>query len=474
MTLGYALRYHLPWLVGTLVLALLIAALVTHEQRPTYQATALIQVDATDAVGQGSIDVTSQETRGTQLIQMLEGTPFLSRVCAAESVSAVPCTPGSLQHQVSASLVKSTTMVAVTVTAPRAAWAASLANAVATGAVEQQAQEARQFYAQPIQNRTAQLQQVSAQIAQQEQEIASIAANPALPASEQDAMTAPIYSQLDILQSEYAALTADLQNLQLNLVQDEQSTALAQRAQVPSRPAAPDLRRYLAAAAGAGLVLGFLLMLVAARLDGRVREGQRLAEAAGLPLVFELPRGRSRQATEEACGPAVAALLARQPKARSILLVPADRSTEIGSAAALVGAVMRPFGWDVRVVIEEGLVRPAGDGPARVPELDTVTPVTALQALPAPNSGRHSTGRREVVVFGAAPPQRSELAMLLAPRVDLVVLVASEPRTRIALAQRAAALLRHAGAEIAAGILVCGMGRLPDPSQVAERVAESA
>ncbi len=474
MTVGYALRHHSFWLLGTLVISLLFAGLVAHKQQPTYQATSLVQIDATDAVNQGSIDVTSQETRATQVIQLVEGTPFLTRVCLGESAKGVPCTPLGLQRQISASLVKSTTMVAISVSAPRAAWAASLANAIATAAVQEQAQQAQRFYAQPIQSRNAQLQQVAAQISQQEQEIASIDADSAIPAAQQAEMTAPLYSQLDVLQSEYAALSTDVQNLQLNMVQDEESMAVAQRAQAPLQPAAPDLRRYLAAGVGAGLLLGSLLMLVAARLDRRIRDGRRLAEAAGVPLVFELPRGRSLEKTEEVCGPAVASLLARQPDARSILLVPADRATEIRAVAGLVGAVMRPFGWDVRVVLEDGLPRPFPDGSARASGVDTVNSVTALQALPRSDQSRSLAGRADVVVFGAAPPQQSELAVLLAPRVDLVVLVASEPRSRAGTVGRAAALLRHAGADITAGILVHGLGRLPEPAAAPQQVAETA
>jgi hypothetical protein len=47
---------------------------------------------------------------------------------------------------------------------------------------------------------------------------------------------------------------------------------------------------------------------------------------------------------------------------------------------------------------------------------------------------------------------------------------------RVGVVERAAGLVREAGADIAAGILICGEGRLPEPTvaPVPEPVAETA
>lgn len=499
MTVGYALRYHWPWLVGTVVIALLLAGAIAHEQKPVYQSTALVQLDAPDQVTQGSIDVTTQETRATNLIQVIEGTPFLTKVCKAESKQGISCSAGALQSQMSVSLVKSTTMLAITVSAPRAGWAASLANAIATATVQERLQEARQYYGTSIDTREAQTTTAGKEITQLQQQIAAIAANPGIPSAQLPIITAPYESQLSIMQGQYEALSATQESLEQALIAAESEVVVAQRATVPSQSSGPSLKRYLAAGLGAGLVLGFLLMLVVARLDRRVRHGQRLASAAGLPVVCELPRGRSLLETEEACAPAVAGLLGRRPQARSVLLVPADTAAEMESVTGLVGDVLVSFGRDVRTVLEEGVPRPSKHGSEAGSQVEVATPVTALEMLPRPNQGLPGKGQSDVVVFGTATPGQSSLALMLAPRVDLVVLVASGPKARgavdgavalmrlvagappeqvarVGVVERAAALLRHSGADIAAGILICGSGRLPEPSAapLPEPAAETA
>lgn len=454
MTIASALRHHHLWLVGTVVLCLLAATAATHLRTPTYQASARLQVDATDAVGQGSIDVASQETRANQLIQLLESEPLLARVCHSTAIRGMACNPASLGRQVTASLVNSTTMISITVTAAQAASAALLANQIADEVVGDQRQQATQFYAAPIQRRTAQLQQVAAQIAGEEQQISLIESNPVLQPGDKDQIAAPHFTQLDVLQSQYASLATNVEDLQLSQLSAQQAVAVAQRAQVPPLPEDPNLLHYLAAGAAAGLILGFLLMLLMARLDQRIRHGQAFAAAADLPLVFEIPWQRAAETVTAACSSGAAGLLARRPAARSVLVVASDRSANVRGTVCQLAAAMHGLGHDVRVVVEKGLESEAAVVASRERHLDTVTPATALRALPGSGDREPGPVDRHLVVFGVGAPERSPLAMLLAPHADIVVLIGARDRTTGQAARRAADLLRHVGAEVQAGILV--------------------
>ena len=62
--------------------------------------------------------------------------------------------------------------------------------------------------------------------------------------------------------------------------------AMVEGAQVPSKPADPDPKRYLLAGLAVGLVVAFLAALVVDRLDNRIFSAEDLSEATQAPLVM--------------------------------------------------------------------------------------------------------------------------------------------------------------------------------------------
>jgi Mrp family chromosome partitioning ATPase len=82
--------------------------------------------------------------------------------------------------------------------------------------------------------------------------------------------------------------------------------------------------------------------------------------------------------------------------------------------------------------------------------------ITVIDSSGEPGaSGIDSTGGPyDLTLLSLPSPTSSPAAILLAPNVDLVVLVATAGRTSFEEAQRAADVLRRSGSEIAAGVMV--------------------
>src|SRR2546423_3584940 len=100
--------------------------------------------------------------------------------------------------------------------------------------------------------------------------------------------TSPLLADLTQVQNQYTTTYGRLQDLTVQQSQRTGSLAVQQTAQPPPRPADPDPLRYLPVGIGAGLVLGFLLALLAERFDSRIRDTADLAQATGSGLVLDL------------------------------------------------------------------------------------------------------------------------------------------------------------------------------------------
>jgi capsular polysaccharide biosynthesis protein len=469
MTVGYALRHYWWTALALVAIGLVAAAVAAHVRTPTYQATAMVQIDTTDAVNPGTIDTSSQETRATQYIQLVQSPQLLRQVCAAPSLRGVPCDPTALPHQLSTSLVKSTTMVAISVSAPQASWASALANEIANQLVEEQSHSAQQFYAKAIATQNSKLQSLSAQIAGVQQQIAAVQGNIVLSPAAAAQITGPLSAQLDLLQSQYGSTYSNLTSLQQKQLDAERAISVAEAATPPTLPADPILIRYLAAGGGAGLVIGLLLMFLVARLDPRMLDMAAFSKAADLGFVFEVAQRASKAETAATFVHGVAGILGRHPDASAILVTTIDRSADPQSVAGALADAAIELRSDVRVVTEQ----PTSNGnqltaaTSQEQEADVMTLGNALQALPASHSAQRRP--RSLVIYAAGPAESSSLAMLIAPRVDLVVLVARHGSLR-ERAVRTARLLRSVGVESAHGIFLSGLPvAVPQPWMRAQR-----
>jgi capsular polysaccharide biosynthesis protein len=305
--------------------------------------------------------------------------------------AASGCDAASLGRQVTAAPTKAAGVIAVTVRARSAVQAARLATAVAQQVVAQNQAQAAASAAPTRAYLRGQLDQLEKQ---QEAIQARVAAAPA-------GAQAPLLAELTMTQQQYTATYGRIQDADVEQARLSAALLVRQAAQAPSRAADPDLVRYVLVAAAAGLTGGFLLALLVDLLDRRVRDGDDLAAATGADVVLDAD---PRAAATECC-----ALLLHAGAGGStpddVLVVAASRD----DAAATVG---------------DDLARAAAD------------------------MGRPMT------VSVAAAPTVDPRTLLRAKTASAAVLVATRGRTAGADARRTAHLLRRAGAEVRAAVLL--------------------
>jgi hypothetical protein len=203
-------------------------------------------------------------------------------------------------------------------------------------------------------------------------------------------------------QQQYTATYGRVQDLDVQQARLSSALLVRQTASVPSRPAEPDLVRYLLVAAAAGLAGGFLLALLVDLLDRRVRDGADLAAATGADVVLDAD---PRSAATECCALLLHASGGGTPE--EVLVVAASRDDEAGAV---------------------------GDDLARA----------------ASEMGRPMT------VSVAAAPTVDPRTLLRARTASAAVVVATRGRTAGSDARRTAHLLRRAGAEVRAAVLLPG------------------
>jgi capsular polysaccharide biosynthesis protein len=388
-TVGGALRrrHRLVWLPALAAVA--VAGLLVAVLPATYEATALLGLDEQQEAGLGfDLALQADQYLTQRYVAMATSAPVLDRVCAGAGAG---CDPNVLAREVTAAPTKAAGVIAVTVRMGSAVQAARMATAVARQVV---AQNQAQAVATAAPTRTY----LNGQLDQLERQQQAIQARmTAAPSGAQPALLA----QLQMTQQQYTATYGRIQDADVQQARLSAALLVRQVASVPSRPADPDLVRYVLVAAAAGLTGGFLLALLVDLLDRRVRDGGDLAAATGADVVLDAD---PRFAATECC-----ALLLNAGTGGGtpddVLVVAASRHDAAGGV---------------------------GDDLARA----------------AAEMGRPMT------VSVAAAPTVDPRTLLRARMASAAVLVATRGRTAGADARRTAHLLRRAGAEVRAAILL--------------------
>lgn len=229
-------------------------------------------------------------------------------------------------------------------------------------------------------------------------------------------------AQLAGLESEYAATYSRRQDLALEEFRLGGNLSLVQPADPPVKAIDPDPKKYLVAGVVAGLVAGVLVALWRELRDDRISEPEDVAQAADVPFVMSTRASRNGAATTD--GLAYAGLLAGHPKLRRILVTAASAGDEAQAGAERLAAIAAEAGQAVHVVSAEAYPTGAPSEPI------------------------------ELTVVAAPSPERSARAVLLARSVDVAVVVATRGVTHFADVERTSALLRGAGTDVSAAILL--------------------
>lgn len=394
------------WRLMTLIVLLFVglAGLASIVRAPTYQGTAILFLDERFNSSQGfDLALQAGELMSHHYIQMATSRPVLGAVCSSPDAAAVAsnglCTPATLAGQVSAATVTGTSLIAINATGPSPTAAATLATDVAQGVIDQDRQEIAQMLKPQSDYLDSELRRLTTAI--------QAGGTPA---------------QLNQLQSEYAATYTQRQNLALEQYRLAGNLALIQPADPPVKPTDPDPKKYLLAGLIAGAIVAFVGALGLELRDDRLREPEQLARAAGARFVMSVPASRNGASTPGAL--AYTGLLAMHPRLQTLLVAAASASDQAQVGAEHLAAVAVEAGQGVLIV-------PAITADAGVPR----EPI-------------------DLTIFAAPSPDASARAVLLARSSDAAVVVATKGVTRFADAERTSALLRAAGTDVVAAILL--------------------
>ena len=416
---------------------------------PTYEAEARLYV----APGANQALQPADGLLSANYVQQATSQKVLQR--AADSLDH-GATVGSLLPKLTVAAVKATSIISIKATSGTPDGATRLANTVAQAVVDQNRDDANGQNQQTQQYLTGELSRLSDQITQHQ------------------ATGATPEQQLSDRQ-QYDLIYQRLQDQNLQLARRIDAITMLEPATSPSKPVNPDLLRYLAVAAAAGVCVSVLVALLVERLDDRILNNDTLAKAAGTSLVIAVPKSSVSLplGRQEPFRLAYAHLRARYPKGRCFLVVAASHREPVQEVAEALAVAATRTGSKAAVLQGSSLIqkqatfqpevathrpwRPGGGfEPEPEVEASTLEPRLSMLSIAAQaDTAPELDEREDGLTFVAVPaPFLSPLAVTMADNVDGAVIVAVSRSTRVADVVRTAELLRKVGVEPLAGILI--------------------
>jgi len=464
-TVTSAIKHRRYVLIAIIALVTLAAGVASIVRPPTYQGTALLFVDERFNSSQGfDLALQAGELLSAHFIETATSRPVLERACSGKyfdtpATVGYACSPEGLLAGVSANTVRGTSWIAVSMISRSAPESAALANAVARAMIDQNQADIEQLLAPTKNFLEGELNRLQTAIAAEQAQIAQLQkqSNPNVNNGSNSAAIAAHQANLTLLQSQYSATYARIQDLVIEQNRLAGSLTEVQTATVPSKPIDPDPLRYLLAGLLAGLCLGLATVLIIDRLDDRIFDTEALARAAGTSLVVEVgpraPRTESGR-TFEPYALARASLVAQHPALTKLLVVAASSRDRVRRIAAALGMAGVKAGQTVLVVDAEAhnyvmhqqsgrngskmtIVSTPSNGDTRIP----------IDAIADPE------GKYDLTIMSAPSPDVDPTAVSLARMADVAIIVATAAKTRFSEARRTADSLRMAGVEVVAGIL---------------------
>jgi len=254
------LRRRRLWIIGTVAAFVAAADVIALLTPVTYQASALLVIDqrVTSPTADLNAAITTGQLLAAHYIKMATSTAVLDGVCA----DAGDCSANALKSHVSASAVKGTDLLSVTVTDSSPSGATNLANLVAAKLLA----EHRREVAASLKPAKAYL---DGELSRIWKELGS--AKPQFVTVTQAAYTTA-YNKREAVAEQEARMDGSL--------------SLVSAAAIPTAPAYSQTKLYLVAGLVIGLVVALILALLAERIDKRIFDTQELSDATSAPLVL--------------------------------------------------------------------------------------------------------------------------------------------------------------------------------------------
>ncbi len=459
-TITNAVKHRLYVLIAIVALLTLGAGIAALVRPASYQGTALMFVDERFNSSQGfDLALQAGELLSAHFIQAATSRPVLERACSGTyfdtaAASTVPCDAATIGPHVSASTVKGTSWIGVSVTAVSATQSAILANAVAAAMIDQNKSDVDRLIGPTLDALNGELKTLSTQIQAEQATIDQIQKQ--TPPGQQ-APIAGHQANLSLLQTQYSATYAKSQDLLIEENQLGGSLTLVQPAIPPLKPYDPNLLIYLAVGLVAGLCVGLLAVVLLDRFDDRLFDAEALSLAAGTRLVVAVSPRDSGSLSDRPSDPfalARANLLAQHPHLTKILVVAASPHDRVRSVAAGLGMAGVKAGQKVLVVDAQASTYVMHQQSGRNGSKMTIVsaPTTGGTRI-ADEALADADGKYDLTIFSAPSPHQDPTAVSLARTADVAIVVATARATRFSDVKRTVETLRSAGIQIAASIL---------------------
>lgn len=485
-----ALLWRWKWLI---VLATLLAAGAAYGtsrmQVPIYRATTTLMINQapSEQVTDYTAILTSERLARTY-VEMLTNRPVLEEVILRLGAST---TPEALAKTIDVQLIRDTQLITVSVEHFSPAWAAAIANSVVEvfAAQNEAIQESR--YAASKESLRQEVERVSGQVSETEQAIERLG-TPAADAGRDE--LARLQSDLAQYRASYASVLQSYEALRVAEARSVSNVVQVEPAVEPTIPVRPRtmVNTLLAAVVGAMLAVGVVFLIE--YLDDTIKTPDEVMRATQLPLV-----GLISRIEDEADGEPYAARQARSPAAeafrslrtnlqfsgvdrpvRSLLVTSPGPQEGKSTVAANLAVVMAQGGHRVTLLDADmrrprlhrllGVPNRIGlsdlftrnpldlDGAVRPCRMENLSLLTS-GGLP-PNPAELLASERMIqildqvakqtdfVVIDSPPAGAVTDAIVLAARVDGVLLVVEPKHTRLPSVVQVVEQLRRAGANV--------------------------
>lgn len=255
------LRRRRLWIVATVAACVAVADLIALLTPPTYEASALLVIDqrATSPSADLNATLNTGQLLAAHFIKVATTQTVLDRVCADAGGS---CTYDSLKNRVTASTVKGTDLLQVTVADSSPSQAANLANLVTNELMGEERREVAAALKPTMSYLDGELSRLAKALGSAHPEYVA-----ALQAQYTDA-----YTRREAASEQETRLDGGL--------------SVVEAAAVPAKPAYSRVKLYLIAGLAVGLVAALVVALIVERLDSRIFERETLSDATAAPLVL--------------------------------------------------------------------------------------------------------------------------------------------------------------------------------------------
>lgn len=420
---------HQLWVIVLVILIALGGGVLAIQEAPkTYQAQSTLFVDV-----RGNEGAALQQADGLlslYYVQQVTSRRVLERAAATPALRGQSA--DALSRQVTATVVKATTTISVQARASTARRAADIANAVAQATVAQNRLDADSHLRQSIQV-------VQEQLTRLDDQLKAFRAQPLPPT---DIRAADRAADITLVQNLYTATYNRFIDLNLTRARELDAVSVIQPASMPNKPVSPDPVVFMVAALVGGLVIGIFLALLRERLDDRLFTPESLGAALGAPVTLAAGTGSAA----DPFAVAQALLTSRHPKARRVLVAAASDGAEIGEVTRRFGMAAEKAGRRV-LVLDGDIDGVTSKGNGKKPADNGAGADVAATLRRAPTY-------YDLTLVGVASPGRSPAGITLASSMDAAIVVATARKTTFTEARRSAEILRQAGVEPVAGILV--------------------